>query len=264
MRSGKRSGRSSKPCPGCGVVVQYRRSDEVCPGCKRDIEENTKRRQREAEEQVAARGGVATRTLVQFPAYYHNLPKIPDAYVSLLPFVQKQPCDLFQIAFLELATLLGEKSSSNTRANESLILGSETSYTANGYFLPTTVLGLLRRLHELVRELTKAAYASGQEDIRRVFQQVVSGDIELNRFAKRMELDPEEITSRIVFASAPGAAPARLLLCEAGQVDAKGQAVTQERLDEIEKLYVGMGVAIERQGNQLWTKLREEKKEGLL
>jgi hypothetical protein len=261
MRSVQRSGRTKKPCPGCGCVVQYRRADEICSKCKRDIKENTERRQREEEEQTAARGGVAVRALVKFPLFY-ELPKFPNAYNRQWLSDQKQPRDQFQVSFLELAALVGEKASSATQVNDVLIPGSSVSYReSNGYFLPVAVVNLLRQLHGLVKEMVDAAYASGEEVIRNLFQRVVSGDIEFNRFAERMELDPEEITSRIVFASAPGAAPARLLLCEVGQVDAKGQAVTQERLDEIEKLYTGMGVAIERQGNQLWTKLREEKKE---
>lgn len=241
----ERSGRTKKPCPGCGTVVQFRKLTEVCSACAHDIREAQTRRKAELASQKKKE-----LVIVQFPEYEHWLPALHHASPA---YGDHKYDKHVRETFIELAKAVSEPASSS-HVGVALVPGQQHRYgTDTNRSMPVAALPLLQALYTCLVTSNKNAYENGQNWARQQFRHIVSGEIGLNDFAEYMKLNPKEITARVVFSSAKQSTNRiRALLCRADQVDAQGKMVTKERLGDIEKAYREKGVAVERVGDELW------------
>jgi len=240
----ERSGRTKKPCPGCGTVVQYRKVTEVCSACAHDIREAQVRRKAELASQKKKE-----LVIVQFPEYEHWLPSLHLAS----PMYGDHKYDKHvKETFIDLAWAVSEPASSS-HVGVALVPGQEHRYgTDTNRSMSVAVLPLLQALYTCLVTSNKNAYENGQNWARQQFRHIVSGEIGLNDFAEYMKMNPKEITAKVIFSVKQPTTRVRALLCKADQVDAQGKMVTKERLGDIEKAYREKGVAVERVGDELW------------
>lgn len=240
----ERSGRTKKPCPGCGTIVQYRKVTEVCSACAHDIREAQVRRKAELASQKKKE-----LVIVQFPEYEHWLPALHHAS----PMYGDHKYDKHvRETFLELANAVSEPASSS-HVGVALVPSQDHHYgTDTNRTMSAPVLPLFQELYKCIKTATENAFENGQTWARQQFDRMVHGQISLKDFAEYMKMNPKEITAKVVFSSAKQTLRVRACLCRAGQVDARGAVVTPERLADIEKAYREKGVSVERLGDELW------------
>ena len=240
----ERSGRTKKPCPGCGKVVPYRKVSEVCNECRKDIREGQSHRKSELAGQRKKE-----LVIVQFPEYEHWLPSLHHASPA---YGDHKYESHVRTTFLELAKAASEPASGE-HVGEQLVAGTDRRYGADANrTMPSVLHPLLQELYTCLVTSNKNAYENGQTWARQQFDRMVHGQISLKDFAEYMKMNPKEITAKVVFSSAKQTLRVHACLCRAGQVDARGAVVTPERLADIEKAYREKGVAVERLGDELW------------
>ena len=118
----ERSGRTKKPCPGCGKVVPYRKVSEVCNECRKDIREGQSHRKSELAGQRKKE-----LVIVQFPEYEHWLPSLHHASPA---YGDHKYESHVRTTFLELAKAASEPASGE-HVGEQLVAGTDRRYGAD-------------------------------------------------------------------------------------------------------------------------------------
>jgi len=119
----ERSGRTKKPCPGCGKVVPYRKVSEVCNECRKDIREGQSHRKSELAGQRKKE-----LVIVQFPEYEHWLPSLHHASPA---YGDHKYESHVRTTFLELAKAASEPASGE-HVGEQLVAGTDRRYGTVG------------------------------------------------------------------------------------------------------------------------------------
>lgn len=219
--------------------------DKVCQQCQDDLAEIAALRQEAASRKKSKKD----RVLLRVEKTYYRWEYMPG---------HPRGGDELRKCFLALVMAIGErcvteKKGEHTPAVAYLVVPKETSYENEAFYFEKDVANQLRELFTCITRSIQEAHEYGKDSIRQAFGQMVRGSTSLERFAETMQMEQQDISARVIFSLAnPYPEYTRVLLCEVGQKDAEGAAITEERLKGICQAYRDKGVAVEIIGSQLW------------
>jgi len=155
-------GRTRKPCPGCGEVVEHRRADAVCGYCQRMIEAGKK---------------YAKQQQRRFGAPY-SIPFAPHGF----PYVRHcgdGSLRQFRSAFFDLCVAVSVEPAKATYSNEALVPNEGLGYSHGQVYLEPANRDALRELYAAVQAIAGESYREGKRDGEAFVQALCSGEVSL-------------------------------------------------------------------------------------
>lgn len=156
---------SNRPCPGCGRIVEYRKSDKVCQDCEsklKRVEFLEQQLSKLSQEEIV----VAVGQCAHWNAYL---------YAHSAGYGRKL-MDVFQ-----RVADAGSRASMTRNAEYSL-LGKIDSFGEKYIVMPRALADAVRELRTEVQNAMKAEYEKGKTDGHSVLMRLANGDLSMNDF----------------------------------------------------------------------------------